>query len=104
MHLSNMGQLAAAVRESFATITVDRIDRHTEENSTKKVTPSIQNRYIDSVELSDKALELYTNADTGTSINQKLDTDQGLQEDPGANQQKQQPALARAVSLINAFA
>jgi len=104
MHLSNMGQLAAAVRESFATITVDRIDRHTEENSTKKVTPSIQSRYIDSVELSDKALELYMNADTGTSINQKLDTDQGLQEDPGANQQKQQPALARAVSLINAFA
>ena len=104
MHLSNMGQLAAAVRESFATITVDRIDRHTEKNSIKEVTPSIQNRYIDSVELSDRALELYKNADTGTSINEKLDTDQGLKEDPGANQQKQQPALARAVSLINAFA
>ena len=44
------------------------------------------------------------NADTGKSINEKLDTDQGLKEDPGANQQQQQPALARAVSLINAFA
>ena len=104
MHLSNMGQLAAAVRESFATITIDRIDRHTEENSIKKVTPSKQNRYIDSVEFSDRALELYMNANSETRINEKIDTDQGLEEDPGANQQQQQPALARAVSLINAFA
>ncbi len=104
MQLSNMGQLAAAVRESFATITVDRIDKHTEENSTKKVTPSVQNRYIDSVELSNRALELYMNADSGTSVNEKPDTDPGLEEGPDANQKQQQPALARAVSLINAFA
>ncbi len=101
MRLSNMGQLAAAVKESFATIT---IDRQAEENSKKEVTPSIQNRYIDSVELSDRALELYMNADSGTSVNEKPDTDQGLEEGPDANQQQQQPALARAVSLINAFA
>ena len=70
---------------------IDRIDRHTEENSMKEVTPSIQNRYVDSVEFSDRELELYMNADTGTSINEKLDTDQGREEDTDANQQQQQP-------------
>ncbi len=104
MQLSNMGQLAAAVRESFATITVDRIDKHTEQNSIKEAMPAIKSRYADSVQISDRALELYMNADTGTSINKKLDTDQGLEEVPVANQQQQQPALARAVSLINSFA
>ncbi|HJO56276.1 MAG TPA: hypothetical protein QF423_06335 [Candidatus Scalindua sp.] len=104
MRISSMSQLAIAVKESFATITIDRIDRHTEENSMKEVTPSIQNRYIDSVEFSDRALELYMNTDSRTSVNEKLDTDQGLEESPDANQQQQQPALARAVSLINAFA
>ncbi len=101
MRISSMSQLAVAVKESFATIT---IDRHTEGNSIKEVTPSIQNRYIDSVELSNRALELYVNADSGTSVNEKLDTDKELEEDPDTNQQQQQPALARAVSLINAFA
>ncbi len=101
MRLSNMGQLAAAVKESFATIT---IDRQAEENSMKEVTQSIQNRYIDSVELSDRALELYMNADSGTNVNERPGTDQGLEEGPGANQQQQQTALARAVSQINAFA
>jgi len=104
MRISSMSQLAVAVKESFATITIDRIDRHTEENSMKEVTPSIQIRYVDSVEFSDRELELYMNADTGTSINEKLDTDQGREEDTDANQQQQQPALTRAVSLINAFA
>ena len=103
MHISGMGQWTAAVKESFAAIT---IDRHTEQDIAKQVTtPPVQNRYVDSVEFSDRALELYMNADSGTNINEKLDTDQGLEKDSGANQQqKQQPALARAVSLINAFA
>ncbi len=101
MRLTSMSQLAVAVKESFATIT---IDRQAEDNNIKEVTPSLQNRYIDSVELSDRALELYMNADSGTSVKEKPDTDQGLEELPGANQQQQQPALARAVSLINAFA
>ena len=102
MNVSGMGQWTAAVRESFAAIT---IDRHTEQDIAKQVTTSpIQNRYVDTVQISDRALELYMNADSGTSINEKPDTDQGQEEVPGANQQQQQPALARAVSLINAFA
>ncbi len=98
-----MGQWTVAVKESFAAIT---IDRHTEQDIAKQVTTlPVQNRYVDSVEFSDRALELYINADSGTNINENLDTDQGLEKDSGANQQqKQQPALARAVSLINAFA
>ncbi len=56
MRLSSMGQLALAVKESFATITVDR---HTEDNNTREVAPSsTQNRYVDSVEFSDRALDL----------------------------------------------
>ncbi len=102
MRISSMSQLAVSVKESFATITIVRVVRHTVENRMKEVTPSIQNRYIDSVEFSDRALELYMNADSGTNINEKSDTNQGQKEDPGTNQQ--QPALARAVSLINAFA
>ncbi|MCR4289573.1 MAG: hypothetical protein NUV86_04855 [Candidatus Scalindua sp.] len=94
MRLSGMSQLAAAVKESFATIT---IDRRTEENNIKKVLPSIQNRYIDSVEFSDRALELSMGTDTETSSNEKLDTDQGQEENPGANQQ--QPVFTGAVPL-----
>ena len=102
MRVSGMGQWTAAVRESFAAIT---IDRQSEQDIAKQVTTSpIQNRYVDTVQISDRALELYMNADSGTNINEKLDTDQGQEEVPGADQQQQQPALARAVSLINAFA
>ncbi len=101
MRISSMSQLAVAVKESFATIT---IDRQTEENSFKEVTPPVQNRYMDSVEFSDRALKLYMGADTGTNFNEKFDTDQGQEEDPGANQQQLlQPALRGAVSL-NVFA
>ncbi|MDP6924075.1 MAG: hypothetical protein R2568_11510 [Candidatus Scalindua sp.] len=103
MHVSGMGQWTAAVRESFAAIT---IDRQSEQEIVKEVNTSpIQNRYTDTVQISDRALELYMNADSGTNTNEKLDTDQRLEEVPNANlQEKQQPALARAVSLINAFA
>ena len=98
MRLSGMSQLAVAVKESFETIT---IDRHTEDNNIKKVLPSIQNRYIDSVEFSDRALELSMGTDTETNSNEKLDTDPGQKENPGANQQ--QPLFTGAVSL-NVFA
>jgi len=98
MRLSGISQLAAAVKESFATIT---IDRRTEENNIKKILPSIQNRYIDSVEFSDRALELSMGADTETSSSEKLDTDQGQEENPDANQQK--PVFTKAVSR-NVFA
>ena len=102
MRVSGMGQWTAAVRESFAAIT---IDRQSEQDIAKQVTTSpVQNRYVDTVQISDRALELYMNADSGTNINERPDTDQGQEEVPGADQQQQQPALARAVSLINAFA
>jgi len=69
MRLSNMGQLALAVKESFATIAVDR---HVEDNNIKKVTPpSTQNRYVDSVEFSDRALQLYMGAAAGMSSSEK---------------------------------
>ena len=91
MRLSSMGQLALAVKESFATITVDR---HTENNNTREVAPSsTQNRYVDSVEFSDRALELYMGAAAGMSSSEELDTDKG-QEDPAANHQQQQPHRA----------
>ncbi|KHE94040.1 MAG: hypothetical protein K8F52_17910 [Candidatus Scalindua rubra] len=98
MHLSGMNQLATAVKESFATIT---IDRRTEENNIKKILPSIQNRYIDSAEFSDRALELSIGTETETNSNEKLDTDQEQEENPEANQQ--QPVCTGTVSL-NVFA
>ena len=99
MRLSGMSQLAIAVKESFETLT---IDRYTEDNNIKKVLPSKQNRYIDSVAFSDRALELSMGADTETSSNEKLDTGQGQEENHGSNEQ-QQPAITGAVSL-NVFA
>jgi len=101
MRLSNMGQLALAVKESFATIAVDR---HVEDNNIKKVTPpSTQNRYVDSVEFSDRALQLYMGASAGMSSSEEFNSDKGQEEDPAANQQKEQPAIAR-VALLNLVA
>ncbi len=100
MRLSSMGQLAVAFKESFTTITVDR---HIEDNNIKKVTPSsTQSRYVDSVEFSDRALELYMGAAAGMSSSEEFDTDKG-QEDPAANHQQQQPAITR-VALLNLVA
>lgn len=95
MRLSDMSQLAAAVKESFETLT---IDRHTEDNNIKEVTPSIQNRYIDSVEFSDRALELSMGADTETGSKEKFDTDERQEGNSGPNQ-RQEPAFTGAVSL-----
>ncbi len=108
MRLSSMGQLAAAVKESIATITVDR---QTEDNGNRinNFQSSVQNRYIDTVEFSDKALELYMDADTETSSRAESNTDSRQKENSGANHQQQeeqeqkQPVPNRA-TLLNVVA
>ena len=100
MRLAGMGQLAVAVKESLKTLT---LDNNTEDD---EKAPSIQNRYIDSVEFSDRAIELSMQADTGTDFNEEFDTgfeeepdtDQGQEENPDTNQ-LQEPAFTEAVSL-----
>lgn len=100
MRLAGMGQLAVAVKESLKTLTVDN---NTEDD--EKVS-SIQNRYVDSVEFSDRAIELSIEADTETDFDEEPDTgfkeepdtDQGQEENPGTNQ-RQEPAFTEAVSL-----
>ena len=92
MRLAGMGQLAVAVKESLKTLT---LDNNTEDD--EKVS-SIQNTYMDSVEFSDRAIELSMEADTETGFNEKSDTDQGQEGNPGTNQ-LQEPAFTEAVSL-----
>ncbi len=92
MRLAGMNQLAVAVKESLKTLA---IDNYTEDDDKA---PSIQNRYIDSVEFSDRAIELSMKADTETDFNEESDTDQGQKGNPGTNQ-LQEPALTEAVSL-----
>jgi len=108
MRLAGMGQLAVAVKESLKTLT---LDNNTEDD---EKAPSIQNRYIDSVEFSDRAIELSMQADTETDFNEEFDTgfkeepdtgfeeesdtDQGQEGNPGTNQ-LQEPAFTEAVSL-----
>ncbi len=79
MHLSSMGQLALTVKESLKTLAVD----NNTENGEK--VPSIQNRYIDSVELSDRAIQLSMQADTETALKKKIETVQRQEEVPAAN-------------------
>ena len=100
MLLSGMNQLAVAVKESLKTLAVDN---YTEDD---KKASSVQNRYIDSVELSDRAIELSMQADTETDFNEESetgfeeesDTDQGQEGNPGTNQ-RQEPAFTEAASL-----
>lgn len=96
MLLSGMNQLGTAVKESLRTITTDN---HTE---VKEKAPSIQKTYVDSVELSNRAIELSMGADTETSFKEESDTDQGQEEDAGTIQ-RQVPILTKAVPL-NVFA
>ena len=104
MRLAGMGQLAVAVKESLKTLT---LDNNTEDD--EKVS-SIQNRYVDSVEFSDRAIELSMQADTEKGPNEEFDTgfkeepdnDQRQEEDPGTNQQ-QEPAFTDA-GLLNILA
>jgi len=100
MRLAGMGQLAVTVKESLKTLT---LDNNTEDD---EKAPSIQNRYIDSVEFSDRAIELSMQADTETDFNKESDTgfkkesetDQGQEEAPGTSQLKE-PVFTKAVSL-----
>ncbi len=91
MRLTGMGQLAVAVKESLKTLT---LDNNTEDD--EKFSP-IQNRYIDSVELSDRAIALSMQADTETGSEEEFDTDQGQKENPAAN--LLQEVFTRALSL-----
>lgn len=96
MRLAGMSQLAVTVKESLKTLV---LDNNTEDD---EKAPSIQNRYVDSVELSDRAIELSMQADTETDSKEESDTDQGQEGNPGTNQ-LQEPAFTEAVSL-NVFA
>ncbi len=104
MRLSGMGQLALTVKESLRTLTVDNYTADDEK------APSIQNRYVDSVEFSDRAIELSMQADTemdsnevfDTGFGEEPDTDQGQEGNP-VTDQRQEPAFTEAVSL-NVFA
>ncbi len=104
MRLAGMGQLAVTVKESLKTLALDNYTEDDEKAS------SIQNRYIDSVEFSDRAIELSMQADTETDFNEEFDTgfeeepdtDQGQEGNPDTNQ-LQEPAFTGAVSL-NVFA
>lgn len=104
MRLAGMNQLAVSVKESLKTLTTDN---HTE---AKERPSSIQKTYVDSVELSDRAIKLSMGVDTekgsngesGTSFKEMSVKDKEQNEEPGTNQQKE-PAYASAVSL-NALA
>ena len=101
MRLSGMGQLAAAVKETFATIT---IDRHTEVHSNiNAAQPPVQSRCTDSVEFSEKALELLMGTDTETNSKAEFATDRKQKENPDANHQQEQPIPKKAIAL-NVFA
>ena len=100
MRLAGMNQLAVSVKESLKTLTIDN------QTDVDEKVPSIQNTHVDSVELSDRAIELSMEADTEESSNEEFDTgfkeesdrDQRQEEDPGTNQQ-QETAFTDAGSL-----
>ncbi len=91
MRLSSMGQLALTVKESLKTLALD----NNTENGVK--VSSIQNRYIDSVELSDRAIQLSMQADTETRFKEETDTDLAQEEVPAAN--PLQEVFTRALAL-----
>jgi len=95
MRLSGMGQLAVTVKESLKVLTLD--------NNTEKggKVSSIQNRYIDSVELSERAIQLSMQADTESGFNEGTDTDQIQETNPAAN--PLQEVFTKALAL-NALA
>lgn len=100
MRLTGMNQLGIAVKESLKTLTTDN---HTEVDDKA---PKIQYTYVDSVEFSERAIELSTQADTekgsneefNTGFNEGSDTDQGQEDDPDTHQ-RQKPAFTETVSL-----
>ena len=90
MHLSSMGQLALTVKESLKTLA---LDNNTENG--EKVSP-VQIRYIDSVELSDRAIQLSMQSDTETALKKKIETVQRQEEVPVAN--PLQDVIAKALA------
>ena len=92
MRLAGMNQLAVAVKESLKTLTLDNNIEDDEKVS------FIQNRYIDSVEFSDRAIELSMQVDTETDFKEESDTDQGQEGNPDTNL-LQEPVFTKAVSL-----
>ena len=95
MHLSGMGQLALTVKESLKTLAVDNNTENGEKVS------SIQSRFIDTVELSDRAIQLSMQADTETALKKKIETVQRQEEVPVAN--PLQDVFTKALAL-NALA
>ena len=92
MRLAGINQLAVAVKESLETLVINNITEDDEKAS------SIQNRYVDSVEFSDRAIELSMEADTETGFNEESDTDGGQEGNPDTNQ-RQEPTFTEAVPL-----
>ena len=92
MRLESMNQLAVAVKESLETLVMDN-----DTDNDEKASP-IQNSYVDSVEFSNRAIELSMEADTETGFNEESDTDQGQEGNPDTNQ-RQEPAFTEDVSL-----
>ncbi len=92
MNLSNMGQMALT---SLKSLTVDK----NRENGGKLL--SIQDNFIDSVELSERAIQLSLQADTETVLKKKIETVQRQEEVPAAN--PLQDVFTKALSL-NALA
>jgi hypothetical protein len=91
-----MGQLALTIKESFKTLTVDK----NRENG-GKFSSDIQDNYIDSVELSERAIQLSLQADTETALKKKIEMVQRQEEVLAPN--PLQEAFTRALSL-NALA
>jgi len=88
----SMNQLTTSVRDLLKTLNVDNFKEDGEKAQ------SIQSSYVDSIELSDRAIELSTETDTETDFKEKPDTNQGQEEDPGTNQ-RLETAFTKAVSL-----
>jgi hypothetical protein len=92
----SIDQLTTSIRESLKTLTADD---YTEDD---EKAPSIQDSYVDSIEISDRAVDLSTQADTETDFKERPDTNQEQEyeeeEDTGTDQQ-QGPAFTTAGSL-----
>ncbi len=95
MSLSSMGQMALTVKESLKSLALDNNTENGEKLS------SIQDNYIDSVELSDRAIQLSMQADTETALKKKIETVQRQEEVPAAN--PLQDVFTKALAL-NALA
>lgn len=91
MQIAGMGQLGVTIKESFGTLIKDN---HLDAD---KEASSIRNRYIDSVEFSDRAIELSRGVDIETSPKRKSEMDMRQEGNPGTK--RQEPAFAGALSL-----